>query len=216
MRRLEQVDIMPARIRVSSILRKAILAGEFQAGEELSLTGIASELGVSRTPVREAFQMLESEGLIELRMNKGAVIKEISEKVIRDHYEVRMLLEGDAAARATLRQMNTEELEVYQKSMEAALSDFTAELYRQYNQTFHMAIWKAADNQKLFDMLHNLWNGSSFGRNISALDHQKVSIQEHSMILRYIREREPRLARKEMEHHIQRSMENIISSYHLG
>ena len=54
MKKLETLEMMPTRIRIASILRKAILSGEFQEGEELSLTAIGNNLGVSRTPVREA------------------------------------------------------------------------------------------------------------------------------------------------------------------
>ena len=78
---------MPTRIRIASILRKAILSGEFKEGEELSLTDIANNLGVSRTRVHEAFQILSSENLILLRMNKGAIVKESPSKTIREHFE---------------------------------------------------------------------------------------------------------------------------------
>ena len=97
---MESMEIMPARIRIASILKKALFSGEYKSGDELSLTEIAKKLGVSRTPVREAFQQLESEGLIKLRMNKGAIVNPIDEKYIRDHYEMRMLLESEAAYRA--------------------------------------------------------------------------------------------------------------------
>ncbi|MFR2693936.1 MAG: GntR family transcriptional regulator [Enterocloster bolteae] len=66
----------------------------------MSLTDIANNLGVSRTPVREAFQILSSENLILLRMNKGAIVKGITTKTIREHFEMRSLLEGEAAVRA--------------------------------------------------------------------------------------------------------------------
>ncbi len=70
---METIEVLPIRVRVTAILRKELLAGEYAAGEELSLTDIAAQLGVSRTPVREAFQSLAAEGLLELRMNRGAV-----------------------------------------------------------------------------------------------------------------------------------------------
>ena len=69
----------------------------------LSQESLGERLGVSRTPVREAFQTLEAEGLIELRMNRGAIVKTIDEKYITDHYEMRILLESEAAKRAAAR-----------------------------------------------------------------------------------------------------------------
>ena len=97
---MESMELLPARVRITAILKKALFSGEYKSGDELSLTDIAAKLGVSRTPVREAFQALEAEGLIELRMNKGAIVKPIDEKYITDHYEMRILLESEAAARA--------------------------------------------------------------------------------------------------------------------
>ena len=74
---MESMELLPARVRITAILKKALFSGEYKSGDELSLTDIAAKLGVSRTPVREAFQALEAEGLIELRMNKGAIVKPI-------------------------------------------------------------------------------------------------------------------------------------------
>ena len=103
---METLEIMPVRVKVTAVLKKAILSGEYKKGEQLSLTDVANTLGVSRTPVREAFQALEAEGLIKLRMNRGAIVKGVDEKFIRDHYEMRALMEGEAAARAAARGMD--------------------------------------------------------------------------------------------------------------
>ena len=81
---MEQLSMMPARVRIAAEMRKAIYAGEYKSGDELSLTDVAEKLGISRTPVREAFQELEAEGLITLRMNRGAVVNTIDRKFIRD------------------------------------------------------------------------------------------------------------------------------------
>ena len=105
---MESLKMMPARIRIASILKKAIYSGEYKSGDELSLTGVAEQLGISRTPVREAFQTLEAEGLITLRMNKGAIVNAIDRKFVRDNFEMRILLESEAAARAAQRGMDTD------------------------------------------------------------------------------------------------------------
>ena len=215
MKKLDSLEIMPTRIRIASILRKAILSGEFKEGEELSLTDIANNLGVSRTPVREAFQILSSENLILLRMNKGAIVKGITTKTIREHFEMRSLLEGEAAVRATLRHFDVSELMESQVHIERLGEDFTDDEYQSYNQNLHTSIWKAADNSKMYSTLSSLWNGSSFGKTVSAKDHQILSIREHRNILEYIQSCNPYLVRKEMEHHIERSMNNIIDSFSL-
>ena len=107
---MNQLSLMPVRVRIASEMRKAIYAGEYKSGDELSLTAVAMQLGISRTPVREAFQELEAEGLITLRMNRGAVVNTIDRKFVQDFFEVRRLLESEAVARAAANGMETGEL----------------------------------------------------------------------------------------------------------
>lgn len=213
MKKLETLEMMPTRIRIASILRKAILSGEFQEGEELSLTAIANNLGVSRTPVREAFQTLASENLLQLRMNKGAIVKGITVKTIQEHFKMRILLEGEAAARATMRGFDATHLLEQHRRMLELDGNFSTEQYQSYNQELHTSLWKAADNSKMYSILSSLWNGSSFGKTVKAKDHQLISLEEHGRILEYIQTHNPYLVRKEMEHHIERSMNNIIESF---
>lgn len=210
----ETLEVFPTRIRVASILRKAILSGEFSAGQELSLTETAAQLGVSRTPVREAFQVLAGEGLIELRMNKSAVVRLIDVDYIRDHYDMRRLLESEAIFRAAKNKMDTSALQKEQDKIARLGRDgLDSEMYQDYNQLLHCSIWKASGSPKLYSFLSSLWNGSSFGKSVSELDHQLISIEEHGRMLGFIRENDAESAKKEMEHHITRSMENILSSY---
>ena len=149
---MESMELLPARVRITAILKKALFSGEYKSGDELSLTDIAAKLGVSRTPVREAFQALEAEGLIELRMNKGAIVKPIDEKYITDHYEMRILLESEAAARAAKNGMPDadpliEKLMDIQKRMES----LSTSEYENLNFDVHSSIWTAADNMRLQD-----------------------------------------------------------------
>lgn len=210
---MEIIEVMPIRVRVTAILRKALLAGEFKPGQELSLTDTAARLGVSRTPVREAFQSLAAEGLLELRMNRGAIVVGIDEKFIRDHFDLRILLETEAVTRAARRQMDTEKLQQLQDWAEIHQSSMTEEEYRSYNQQFHERIWRGADNQKLYDLLSSLWNGPSGGNVGRDPEHERLSIQEHRRMLAHMRRGEPEAAGSIMTEHIQRSMENILRSF---
>ena len=93
---LKPVKLMPARERVASALRKAIISRQIKEGETLALEATAQELVVSITPVREAFQILARDGLLELKQNKGATVLGVTEKTLRDHYQIRAVLEGYA------------------------------------------------------------------------------------------------------------------------
>ena len=211
---MESMELLPARVRITAILKKALFSGEYKSGDELSLTDIAAKLGVSRTPVREAFQALEAEGLIELRMNKGAIVKPIDEKYITDHYEMRILLESEAAARAAKNCMPEadkliEKLMDTQKRMES----LSTSEYEDLNFEVHTGIWTAADNMRLYKMLSNLWNGPSIGFTSPKLDHYIKSTQEHIDILTCIKNHDAKKAKKEMEQHIERSMDNILKNF---
>ena len=211
---MESMEMMPARIRIASILKKALFSGEYKSGDELSLTEIAEKLGVSRTPVREAFQQLESEGLIKLRMNKGAIVNPIDEKYIRDHYEMRMLLESEAAYRAAKNGLsNVDKLLAKLKKAKENMEQLSTPDYEDLNFEIHSAIWTAADNDRLYKFLSMLWNGPSVGFLNPKIDHYKKSTDEHIAILEAIKDGNSNEAKRMMEIHTERSMNNILKNF---
>ena len=211
---MNQLSMMPARIKIASELRKAIYAGEYKSGDELSLTAVAEQLGISRTPVREAFQELEGEGLITLRMNRGAVVNRIDGKFIRDIFEMRRLLESEAVARAAAKGMETGKLLERLYDLRDHISTVSRETYETLNQDIHTAIWDAADNHQLRKYLMEMWNGPSVaGSPEEVLEHYRNSTFEHISILQFIRDGMAAEARQAMELHITRSMANMLRAY---
>ena len=211
---MNQLSMMPARIKIASELRKAIYAGEYKSGDELSLTAVAEQLGISRTPVREAFQELEGEGLITLRMNRGAVVNRIDGKFIRDIFEMRRLLESEAVARAAAKGMETGKLLERLYDLRDHISTVSRETYETLNQDIHTAIWDAADNHQLRKYLMEMWNGPSVaGSPEEVLEHYRNSTVEHISILQFIRDGMAAEARQAMELHITRSMANMLRAY---
>ena len=97
----EVTDKYSLRGRVFNKLRDDILSGKYEEHEELKEVAIGEEMGVSRTPVREAFRQLELEGLIQIIPNKGAYVTGITEKDVKDIYMIRSRLEGLCARWAT-------------------------------------------------------------------------------------------------------------------
>lgn len=208
---METIEVLPIRVRVTAILRKALLAGEYRAGDELSLTDIAAKLGVSRTPVREAFQSLATEGLLELRMNRGAVVVGIDEDTIRDHFDLRSLLECEAVERAIRGEIDAAPLLELQDAAEN--SSMTEDEYRSYNQRIHTEIWKNAGNRKLFDLLVSMWNGPSASIAGRDAEHEAQSIREHRILLERIQAGDISGAREAMQAHLERSQTNILRSF---
>ncbi|MCD8339488.1 MAG: GntR family transcriptional regulator [Burkholderiales bacterium] len=94
---LAKIKKQPARDIVASRLRENIISGVFKNGQQLQLKQLAESLGVSPTPVREALQILERENLVRLTPNKGAEVLGFDEQRLREHYELREILESMAA-----------------------------------------------------------------------------------------------------------------------
>ncbi|MCY7008251.1 GntR family transcriptional regulator [Fusobacterium simiae] len=207
---LEEFYTFPTRVKIASILRKAIFSGDIKAGEELSLTDVANKLNVSRTPVREAFQILESENLLELRMNKGAIVKCIDDNFFKDYYEVRILLETKAIEKAINNNIDVSYLEKIHNDFERNIESSTEEDYKKYNQNFHFYIWKNANNEKLFSILLSLWNGPSF-QIIGKGNYVNDSLEEHKEIIEAIKEKNIKKAISCVETHLNTSLKNILA-----
>ncbi|MCP1103725.1 DNA-binding GntR family transcriptional regulator [Aequitasia blattaphilus] len=208
-----KVKLLPAREQVASVLRKAILSRELEEGQEITINGMAERIGVSSMPVREAFQILASEGYIKLRPNKGAVVQGMNEKTIKDHFETRALLESEAAARAALPDHDHSELKhIYQEAKESIEKQDYSNYSRQ-NESFHMAIWEAADNEKMKGILSQLWNGLSLSQTDAEEDYAEKSMKEHKDILSAILKGKKAEAKELMYHHIIRSMEDMLTHY---
>ncbi len=211
---MESLNIVPARTKIATIIRKSILSGEISSGSELSLTDVAAKLGISRTPVREAFQTLETEGLLSLRMNKGAIVNKIDKAFIEDHYSVRCLLESEAIKKAMQNNMDLAPLKKVQLDAEEDPRIMNDEqFYSDYNKTFHYLIWKGSKSPKLMSLCEMLWNGPSYGLLEPHDNHQLKSLNEHSRILDRMIQGDVEGACKAMEYHLNRSMENMLSLF---
>ena len=168
---LKPIQLLPARERVASALRKAILTRQISEGEVLTLDNTAKELGISITPVREAFQILARDGLIELKQNKGAVVLGINEHTLREHYQIRAVLEGAACAFCCETNADLTGIQNCLDTAAEALAHQDSSHYADLNQSFHYEIWKASGNTKLNNLLGGLWNGLSIGLQSTELEY---------------------------------------------
>lgn len=210
---LKPIKMPSAKEKAAAELRKAILSRQMQEGEVLSLDSVATQLNVSAMPVREAFQILARDGLIQLRKNKGAVVLGITETYIKEHYQLRAILESSAAALAADPEADISEIEsVYEEAAEALLEGNLRQ-YTDLNRAFHSEIWTAAGNQKMKNMISELWNGLSMGSMVSEEDYAKVSIKEHGNILKAIQKHDKEAAQKTMYDHIMRSRDDMLTYY---
>ncbi len=156
--KLQQDAYLPLRDVVFNTLRDAILRGELQPGERLMEIHLAKELGVSRTPIREAIRMLEQEGLAITFPRRGAQVAKMSEKDLDDVLEIREVLDSLAAYKACEKMTEKEydELEKALYEFEDAIKSGDLNRIVESDEEFHGVIYRAAKNPRLLTILRNL------------------------------------------------------------
>ncbi|MDF2589492.1 MAG: transcriptional regulator, GntR family [Anaerocolumna sp.] len=209
----EVTDKYSLRGRVFNKIREDILSGKYSHNEELKETAIGMELGVSRTPVREALRQLELEGLVNIIPNKGAYVNGISEKDIHDIYIIRSYLEGLCARWAcdNITQVQIDELEeiVY-------LSEFHAkkehhEQIVELDNKFHQMIYDASNSKILNHVLSDFHHYVQRIRKITLASETRAtnSNKEHTAILEAIKQRDGEKAERLAHEHIMNTIKNI-------
>lgn len=146
------------RERIVDFIKDAVVTGRLKPGERVPEQEIAESFGISRTPIREAFRQLESEGFITVTPRKGAVVSPITDKDVSEFYAIKSLLEGFAAKTAclTLTPKELKKLETLNAQMEkCAERDDVKGFFRLDNQ-FHDTFLKACGNEKLCNLIHQL------------------------------------------------------------
>ena len=213
MRGLKPIKIPSAKEKVASELRKAILSRKMKEGETLALESVASQLNVSITPVREAFQILARDGLIKLRPNKGAIVLGITDTYIKEHYQLRAILESACAELAAAEGVDISGIQNTYVEAKEVLRKGDYARYAGLNRDFHSEIWEAAGNTKMANMIAELWNGLSMGNMVTEEEYAKISIEEHGQIMEAIEQRDGVRARQEMYAHIMRSRDDMLTYY---
>ena len=210
----EVTDKYSLRGRVFHKLREDILSGKYAEHEELKEVAIGEELGVSRTPVREAFRQLELEGLIQIIPNKGAYVTGITTKDIQDIYMMRSLLEGLCAKWAT-EHITKEQMEEMEENV--YLAEFHAkkehwEQMAELDNRFHEILYEASNSKKLEHLLKDFHQYvlrvrkqtlASSGRGLA-------SNEEHKQILEAIKAGNGDRAQELANNHIRRAYENML------
>ena len=209
----EVTDKYSLRGRVFNKIREDILSGKYSQNEELKETSIGSELGVSRTPVREALRQLELEGLVNIIPNKGAYVNGISEKDIHDIYIIRSYLEG-LCARWACEHITQEQIDELEEIV--YLSEFHAkkehhEQIVELDNKFHQLIYDASDSKILDHLLSDFHHYVQRIRKITLSSDNRAanSNKEHTAILDAIRQRDCDKAEFLAHEHIMNTIKNI-------
>ena len=217
--RFSTLDCSGLTQRVYNAILAAIHQGRIHAGEKLVIEEIARELGVSRTPVREALGALAAEGLVELSAHKGARLKEITPDHLSDAYEIHALLEGYAAERAA-RNTRTVELlprlranvEALAQAIEHSEGTDSVEHLMVLNDEFHAIIHEASGNRVVGELVAHLTNRPrAYGRSYwDSAEAQRQSLAAHTEILAAIAAHDAKQAGEVMRRHMLRSRELVL------
>lgn len=212
----EVTDKYSLRGRVFHKLRDDILSGKYEEHEELKEVAIGEEMGVSRTPVREAFRQLELEGLIQIIPNKGAYVTGITEKDVKDIYMIRSLLEGLCARWATehitKEQMEEMEENVYLAKFHAQKGHL--EQLAELDSRFHDIMYEAC-NSKMLE--HELKDFHQYvlrvrKRTLSSANRGPKSNEEHEQIMEAIKSGNAELAEQLANRHMLNAYENMVKN----
>lgn len=194
-------------------IAELILSGEIENETKLRQEELAATLQVSRIPVREAFQILNRDGLIKLRQNKGAIVLGVTDKYIRDHYQLRAILESSCARLACENGADLTDLQQIQDDAVRIIGEKTFYQYADNNRAFHSEIWHMSGNEKMEHMVSELWNGLSMGNMVTEEDYARISHTEHAAILATMQERDGDKAYAAMYAHIMRSRDDMLTYY---
>lgn len=194
---------------VAELLRQRIFQRELEPGSWIDELKIAQEFGISRTPLREAIKVLAAEGLVTMKVRRGAYVTEVNEKDLRDVYHLLSLLESDAAGevadQATPAQL--QEIQALHDELEKAVDD--RERFFQLNERIHLRILEIADNRWRLQMVTDLRKVMKLNRHNSLLKRGRIaeSLQEHRDITAAITARDGHAAMQRMRAHFANGLE---------
>lgn len=199
--------------RIFNVLREDILNNKYAEGEKLVEAKLAEDLGVSRTPVREALKQLELDGLVENIPNRGVIVLGISQQDIEDIFEIRTAIEG-ISARWAVDRITNEELaslkEVYEL-MEFYTFKKDVEKFAELNTKFHEVIYKATKSRYLEQVLKDFQYYMKKTRRRSLQVEGRIydSLSEHKEVLDAFIARDKEWAERALSNHVVNSKKNV-------
>jgi DNA-binding GntR family transcriptional regulator len=208
------------REHVYASIKGAIIGGEFEPGKRLIEEKLAEDMKTSRTPVREAIQKLEKEGLIYRLPRGGFAVKGVSEDEVEEVFGLRGILEGYAGFLATAR-MEAEELKALEEVIareEQCLQSMNVEEFIRLDGEFHDVLYKAAKNNRLYGILNDL-RDYMYRYRVIILRYQRkpqLAVQDHKEMVSSIKSKNARQVEKLVRKHMTRGKDIIKKKIRQG
>jgi len=197
---------------VAELLRQRIFNRELTPGSWIDELKLAEEYGISRTPLREALKVLATEGLVTMKLRRGAYVTEVSERDLTDVYHLLALLESDAAGvvatQATEAQLK--DLQTLHRELEKSIGN--REKFFQINERFHMQLLEIADNRWRDQMVADLRKVMKLNRHNSLLKSGRIqeSLAEHQAIMKALLARDVTAAAQAMQTHFNNGLQAAV------
>ena len=200
-------------LEVAELLRQRIFSHELVPGSWIDELKIAEAYGISRTPLREALKVLAAEGLVTMKVRRGAYVTEVSTSDLADVYHLLSLLESDAAGVVAAKASAAEiiDLQTLHQELEAAAQPGMLERERffEVNERFHMRLLQIANNRWRDQMVADLRKVMKLNRHNSLLKSGRIqeSLNEHRALMAAIVQRNPALTTERMQAHFKNGLE---------
>lgn len=218
--RLTPVQDVSLADQAREAIRSAILEGRFESDERLTIERLAADLGVSRTPVREALKSLEQDGLVRLLPHRGAVVAPMARDELYHRYAIRAMLEGYAAELACRRDgtnlgvalgRNCDEIERLAGNESGRARDIRR--LTDLNREFHAIIREGSHSATLIRLLDSLRNPVAFTLSYWRNPvYRRASVASHREIARAFAAGDPKLARRLTEKHLLSARDQLMAS----
>ena len=196
----------PLYEEVAERLRTSIFSHEFASGDWVDEQALAIQYGISRTPMREAIKVLAAEGLITMKMRRGAYVTEVSKSDLSQIFTVLALLEGQACREVTkiATEKELEDLDSLHLKLERSAADRDLDLFFAINQQFHDKIQEICANPWMQRVIHDLRKVLKLQRrdSLSKRGRLESSLIEHRKILSALLARDADLSEKLMKEHL--------------
>ena len=194
---------------VAELLRQRIFSRDLPPGGWIDELKLAEEYGISRTPLREALKVLATEGLVTMKVRRGAYVTEVNEKDLTDVYHLLSLLEADAASVVATQATDSQikELQTLHDSLEKTIKD--RERFFEINETFHMRLLEIANNRWRDQMVADLRKVMKLNRHNSLLKSGRIeeSLSEHRAIMAALAARKAEQAANAVRTHFANGLE---------
>jgi DNA-binding GntR family transcriptional regulator len=199
----------PLYEEVAERLRQRIFARELEPGSWIDEMRLAEEYGISRTPLREALKVLAAEGLVTMKVRRGAYVTEVNDKDLADVYHLLALMESDAAAEVAKRASPADLKELEQLHRDLTQAEGDREQFFAINERFHVRLLELADNRWRMQMVADLRKVMKLNRHNSLLKAGRVqdSLHEHQALMDALVARNPDLAGQRMREHFANGLE---------